>query len=108
MKLSGEQRRVYIHNGPEDQGGHLYVYVGLNGRSFRIPRMKEVNLPVEVVEILKNAITTEVIQKRDRRTGEVETVFNDIMRFPFEDRGPVIKEPEKEEPPPKEKAAKAA
>lgn len=55
--LSGERRLITIHP-TNEEGGSDAVPVGLNGYMYQIPRGVPCNVPVEVIEIIKNAKTT--------------------------------------------------
>lgn len=69
VALSGKKAIVTIH--PTDgEGGADAVFVGLNGYAYQIPRGEPQEIPVEVLEILKNAQTTSY--RTDPRTGDVE------------------------------------
>ncbi len=52
--LSGQRRMVTIHPSDGD-GGSDAVFISLNGYAFQIPRGTPQSIPVEVLEILKNA-----------------------------------------------------
>jgi len=55
--LSGKRVTVTI-NAAEGDGGNDPVFVGHNGFGYQIPRGVPVDLPVEVLQILKDAKTT--------------------------------------------------
>ncbi len=56
--LTGERVTITIHAG-EGSAGREDVPVFVNGFGFQIKRGKPVEVPVEVVEVLKNAVTTQ-------------------------------------------------
>lgn len=56
--LSGERVTITIHSG-EGSAGREDVPVFVNGFGFQIKRGKPVEVPVEVVEVLRNAVTTQ-------------------------------------------------
>ena len=56
-ELSGDRRTVTIHPTDTDGGGDA-VAIGLNGFMYQLPRGLPCHVPVEVLEILKNAKTT--------------------------------------------------
>jgi len=57
VALSGQRRTITIH--PTDgDGGSDAVFVSLNGYGYQIPRGEPFSVPVEVIEIIKNARTT--------------------------------------------------
>ena len=56
-ELSGATSKIKIFAGTEESGNHA-VFVSQNGIAFLIPRDQVVDVPVELIEILSNAITT--------------------------------------------------
>lgn len=56
--LTGERKTITIHAG-EGTAGREDVPVFVNGFGFQIKRGKPVEVPIEVVEVLKNAVTTQ-------------------------------------------------
>lgn len=56
--LSGARKTITIHAG-EGAAGREDVPVFVNGFGFQIKRGKPVEVPVEVIEVLKNAVTTQ-------------------------------------------------
>jgi hypothetical protein len=71
--LSGKKALLTIHP-TETEGGSDAVVVSLNGYAYQIPRGKPFLVPVEVVHILDNAVTTTyhqtpqgVIEKHNKR-----------------------------------------
>ena len=55
-EMSGDRVDIYIYAGHEENGS-APVPVGVNGVVYYIPRAKKVNVPVEVVGVLQNAVT---------------------------------------------------
>jgi hypothetical protein len=55
--LSGKRVELTI-NQDSGENGREPVFVGLNGVGFQIPRGVPVNVPVELLEILDNAVQT--------------------------------------------------
>ncbi len=55
--LNGDRKVILIHQG-EGTAGREDVVVGVNGVMFNIKRGKPVDVPVEVVHVLENAVTT--------------------------------------------------
>lgn len=55
--ISDTLKTITIHNG-EGAAGREDVFVGVNGYSYNIKRGKPVQVPVEVLEVLNNAVTT--------------------------------------------------
>lgn len=56
-QMSGERRLITIHP-TEGEGGADAVFVGHNGYAYQIPRGTPQLVPVEVIEIIRNAKTT--------------------------------------------------
>lgn len=54
--LTGNRKTIVIHQG-EGAAGRDDVQVGVNGVMFNIKRGKPVDVPVEVVHVLENAVT---------------------------------------------------
>lgn len=52
--LSGNKRILTIHQ-TNDEGGELDVFLSINGYAYQIKRGEPVEVPEEVVEVLKNA-----------------------------------------------------
>ena len=75
--LSGNKRIVTVHP-TNDEGGSDAVFLALNGYAYQIPRGIPVEVPAEVVEILKNA-KMEIMSFG--KGGE--TVLRETQRFPF-------------------------
>jgi len=75
--LSGKKRVVTIHP-TNDEGGSDAVFLSLNGYAYQIPRGTPVEVPEEVVSILKNAKMEIMSFGKD---GEV--IVRETQRFPF-------------------------
>lgn len=75
--LSGKRVTVTIHPGPGEDG-NFPVDAQLNGRLYRIPRGVPCEIPVEVMEILNNAITQE------HRVESGQVVVRNMPRFPMQ------------------------
>ena len=56
-ELSGKREVVTIHIGQDDAGSDA-VFLGHNGYAYHVPRNQPVNLPTEVVQILRDATQT--------------------------------------------------
>src|SRR4051812_40275399 len=76
-ELSGDRRTVTIHPTDTDGGGDA-VLVSVNGYAYQIPRGIPVDIPMEVLEILKNAKTTSY--KAGANGAPVERT---VQRFAF-------------------------
>ena len=75
--LQGKTRVVTIHP-TNDEGGSDAVFLSLNGYAYQVPRGIPVDVPIEVIEILKNAkqsITS------FGKGGEL--IVRETQRFPF-------------------------
>lgn len=75
--ISGNKRTVTIHASEAD-GGDKAVFLAVNGVAYQIPRGTPHDVPVEVVEALKNAVVT---QYKSGADGVVKAV--DVPRFAF-------------------------
>jgi formylmethanofuran dehydrogenase subunit B len=75
--LSGKKRTVTIHP-TNDEGGSDAVFLAINGYAYQIPRGIPVEVPDEVVQVLKNA-KQELMSFG--KGGEVTT--RETQRFPF-------------------------
>jgi len=68
-ELSGKKAVIRIHESNDEHGADA-IPVGINGFMYQIPRGKEVRVPVEVLEVLDNAIQRTYIAKDGITTGE--------------------------------------
>lgn len=75
--ISGNKRIVTIHASDAD-GGDKAVFLGVNGVAYQIPRGKPYEVPVEVIEALKNAVVT---QYKSGNDGVVKPF--DVPRYAF-------------------------
>lgn len=75
--LSGKTRVVTVHP-TNDEGGSEAVFLALNGYAYQIPRGIPVEVPEEVLQILKNA-KMEIMSFG--KNGEI--VVRETQRFPF-------------------------
>jgi hypothetical protein len=68
VALSGDKAIVTIH--PTDgDGGSDAVFMSINGYAYQIPRGEPQEVPVEILEILKNSQTTSY--RVDPKSGDV-------------------------------------
>ena len=74
--LSGKKKTLTVHPS-EGDGGRDAVNVSLNGYMYQIPRGKPVRVPVEVLEVLENAVVTKYKQE-----GK-EQIEYDVPRFAY-------------------------
>lgn len=79
------KRRVKIHIMKTDKdGGDRDVPVGVNGKIYLIQRGVDVEVPVEVVEVLKNAIETRWEQRKDPDNPlRSQMIRRDTHAYPF-------------------------
>lgn len=76
-QMSGKRVKVMMHASQGD-GGSDAVFASINGYAYQIPRGKPVSIPVELMEVLKNAIQT------NYSTGALgSNVAQEIPRFAF-------------------------
>ncbi|WLD56887.1 hypothetical protein NFC81_09100 [Salinispirillum sp. LH 10-3-1] len=68
----------------EQEGEADYVFVGVNGRQYQIPRGKEVEVPAEVVQVLRDAVTEKFETKTDPKTGQKYSKPKMVPRFNFQ------------------------
>ena len=75
----GRQRvKINIHQ-TDEPGGQDPVKVSVNGKAMLIPRGEDVLVPVEYVEVLRNAKQSVPIQDRN---GHI-TGYNDVLSYKF-------------------------
>jgi hypothetical protein len=68
-ELSGKRKILTIHKG--EQGSQSFVFIGLNGVGYQVPRGMPWNVPAELVENLKDAEQT--FYERNDKGELVET-----------------------------------
>lgn len=56
LSLSGEKIMIKIHQGREGDTEAPFVFIGLNGYGYQIPRGVPVIIPIEALEVLENAV----------------------------------------------------
>lgn len=78
--------RLLIHKDPTPGHANSPVPLGLNGRTFLVPRGKEVDLPTPYVGVLKDAKQTVIRQKSEPtpQNPAGEMVEEDILTYPFQ------------------------
>jgi hypothetical protein len=79
-----EALRVVFHNTNEQD--LPYVFIGLNGRAFYIPKDREVMIPKELLQVINDSIEIRMkpFRKRDGSMGYSEQM---IQRFPYTVKG---------------------
>lgn len=66
--MSGKKVEITIHQGEGDMGRED-IFVGINGYAYQIKRGERVTVPVEVKEVIENALT---IHQEYTKAGVVE------------------------------------
>lgn len=77
-ELGGKKVTITIHSSNEE-GGQEAVKVGLNGYMYLIPRNKPSEVPVEVAEVIKNAVVQQLKLTAD---GKGHTAI-DVPRYAY-------------------------
>lgn len=80
-QLSGKTVELNIYAGEQENGSNA-VEIGLNGVMYLVPRGEYFSVPEELVEVLRNAITT--VTSPAKTGGGVLT--RDVPRFNFQTR----------------------
>jgi hypothetical protein len=78
--LSGKRKVLTIHKG--EQGSQSFVFIGLNGTGYQVPRGLPCNVPVELVHNLRNANQT--FYERDEK-GVMQAIESPRFAFSVED-----------------------
>lgn len=76
--LSGRKVCIKIHQGREGDTESNFVFIGVNGYSYQIPRGKPVLIPEEALEVLENAVMKTYPTDGGRVIGE-----RDVPRFGY-------------------------
>jgi hypothetical protein len=69
--LSGERVELTIHQGEGDSGRDP-VFIGLNGTGYQVPRDTPVEVPVELLQILENAV--QIVYEANGNTSRARQV----------------------------------
>lgn len=78
-----QRKRIMIHK-TSDASGADDVLVGVNGRMFQIKRGVEVEVPMSVVEVLKNAVADKYEWRADPKLSNGgEMVKREALAYPF-------------------------
>lgn len=80
-QLSGKTVELNIYASDQEHGSNA-VEIGLNGVMYLVPRGEYFSVPEELVEVLRNAITT--VTSPAKTGGGVAT--RDVPRFNFQTR----------------------
>ena len=84
-EFSGKMATIIIPT--TDEQDPNYVFVAVQGRTFQIMRDAEVEVPVEIVEALNNAVETQFISKKIKNAnGEYVPYLEprNVKRFPLQ------------------------
>jgi hypothetical protein len=68
------------------------VPVGVNGRMYQLKRGQLVEVPIEVVDVLKNAIENRSSTKLDAQGNPAGLTIRQARRFPFQNYGMIVNE----------------
>ena len=71
---------VIFHN--KDEQDTPYVYIGLNGKSYYIPKDQECTIPKVLMGVIDDAIETRIYSKKNR-DGKMVHEEKRINRFPY-------------------------
>lgn len=84
---SKERYRIMIFESA-DKSMPKTVDVSPNGRVYQIKRGFQIDVPLEVVDVLTNAVVGNAVPQVDERTGiEAGVEYVQAMRFPFQNYG---------------------
>ena len=72
-----KRKTVIFHNQDGDVGVQD-IFVSVNGKAYQIKREVEVELPIEVIHVIDNAIITKF--SRDEKGKEI---VRDVKRYPY-------------------------
>lgn len=78
--------RVLIHRDPTPGHRNTPIHVGVNGWIFQIPRGIEVDVPIPIVEVLKNARSIQVRQREAANAQNPSGTYQDEEQtnYPFQ------------------------
>lgn len=78
--------RVILHKDPTPDHANSAIPVGLNGRTFMVPRGIAVDLPIPFLGVLRDAvqIVTKQIKEPDRDHLEGTVVHEEMLSYPFQ------------------------
>lgn len=81
-KIDPERKMVKVIFHSKDEQDIPYVFIGLNGKAFYLPREKEIEVPRILLRVLDDAIETKFIP---RTTGDGKIVYDErrVQRFPY-------------------------
>lgn len=77
--------RIIIHRDPTPGHKNTPIHTSVNGRIFQVPRGLEVDVPLPIVEALKNAVTIVTRRKTDDDNGKPGAFVDEPqMSYPFQ------------------------
>lgn len=78
--------RIVIHKDPTPGHANSSVPLGLNGTFMLVPRGVEVDVPLEFISVLQDAVQTTITQKSEPTPSNPagEIVEQDILSYPFQ------------------------
>ena len=80
-KKKQELVTVIFHN--TDREDVPYVFIGFNGKSWYIPKDREVTIPkVLITSVIANAVETKITTKKNKE-GKIVLEYKNIQRFPY-------------------------
>lgn len=81
--VAPKKRKMYTIFVDEEENQLNYVFVGVNGKGYQIPRGIDVEVPEEVIEVLKNAQATRLVQTTNPVTGLIDSREQTFSRIPY-------------------------
>lgn len=78
--------RIILHKDPTPDHANGAVPVGLNGRTFMVPRGVPVDLPIPFLGVLRDAVqvVTKQVKEPDRDHLEGTVLHEEILSYPFQ------------------------
>lgn len=77
-------KKLYTIFVDEEENQPNFIPVGVNGKQWQIQRGVDVpNVPEEVVEVLRNAVASRLVQTTNPVTGLIETREQSFHRIPW-------------------------
>ena len=83
VKPAGKKRRMFTIFIDEEENEPNFAKVGVNGNFFQIPRGMDIEVPEEVIEVLKNSVATRLVQTTNPGTGLIESREQSYTRIPY-------------------------
>lgn len=75
--------RVELHKDPSHLAANLPVYFQRQGGTFTIPRGVEVDIPLNLVEVIRNTKSRRPVQKTHEHTGQTYFAHEDVPTYSF-------------------------